>query len=166
MGGKRKSLDMKTRQEIVNMLQKKSGTAADLAAKYGVAVSTITRIWRKRDEIERYLRTNQDEQRKRIKFAKHRDIEEAVSSWFAEMRERNADVNGVLIKKKAKEFAEKLNVPFKASNGWLQRWKCRNGFGKKEPEQLPTEEVVRDPEELENDLISKKNAYKGDRRSP
>ena len=47
-----------------------------------------------------------------------------IKHWLLVVRNRDAAVSALVFKTKATEFAEKLNVEnFKASHGWLDRWK-------------------------------------------
>ena len=42
-------------------------------------------------------------------------------------REQNVPIGGYIIRKKALDFAKELNITdFKASGGWLDRWKNRH----------------------------------------
>ena len=42
-------------------------------------------------------------------------------------RERNVPIGGYIIREKALDFAKELNITdFKASDGWLDRWKNRH----------------------------------------
>ena len=57
------------------------------------------------------------------------DLDKAVLSWFNEMRAQNIPISGPMICHKAIDFAKKLGLEnFKASNGWLQRFKHRHGI--------------------------------------
>ena len=47
--------------------------------------------------------------------------------WLLVVRSRDVAVSALVFKTKAIEFAEKMNVEnFKASDGWLDRWKKRS----------------------------------------
>nr|XP_042904211.1 tigger transposable element-derived protein 4-like [Parasteatoda tepidariorum] len=48
--------------------------------------------------------------------------------WFKQARSANIPVNGTLLRGKALEIAEKLNVDFTPSNGWIDRMKKRAGL--------------------------------------
>ena len=46
--------------------------------------------------------------------------------WLLVVRSRDVAVSALVFEPKATEFAEKMNVEnFKASDGWLDRWKKR-----------------------------------------
>jgi hypothetical protein len=56
-------------------------------------------------------------------------IDEVVYEWFCAGRYKNAPISGPLIQEKALEAARALNFGcFKASNGWLQKFKTRHNI--------------------------------------
>ena len=64
-----------------------------------------------------------------MKTAAADDVDSATLRWFNEMRALNIPINGPLICQKALDFAKLLgDSNFKASNGWLQRFKDRHGI--------------------------------------
>jgi Tc5 transposase DNA-binding domain/DDE superfamily endonuclease len=64
---------------------------------------------------------------KKNKPVKHQDLEYALVSWVDLMISRNFPVSDVLIQKQALKFAAKLMISdFKASNGWLDKFKKRH----------------------------------------
>ena len=51
----------------------------------------------------------------------------AVYTWFHNTRANNVPVSSVVLKEKALQFAESLHLDdFRASDGWLDRWKSRH----------------------------------------
>ena len=66
---------------------------------------------------------------KNAKIGSFDDVESAILKWFSNVREQNVPVSGPILLAKAEEFAKKLEVEnFKASTGWLERFKERNGI--------------------------------------
>ena len=54
-------------------------------------------------------------------------IDSATFNWFLVKRKRNVPITGELIKEKAKEYAISQGInDFKASNGWIARFKERH----------------------------------------
>ena len=54
------------------------------------------------------------------------NLDQAMFKWVLVVRSRDVVVLALVFKTKAIEFAEKINVEnFKASDGWLDRWKKR-----------------------------------------
>lgn len=49
-----------------------------------------------------------------------------LNQWFSVVTQRDVSINGVILKAKAEELVKKLDHDdFKATNGWLSRWKTR-----------------------------------------
>ena len=76
--------------------------------------------------------SNQSPMKKRfcVRNDKGAELDKAVWEWFERARSLNVPVSGPLIKEKALSFAEKLEMhDFKASNGWLDKFKARHNLG-------------------------------------
>ena len=68
---------------------------------------------------------------KRCRGANHDEIEKKILDWFRKARSKNIPVTGPMLQEKARQIAEALDLSqedFKASNGWLDRFKNRNGI--------------------------------------
>ena len=64
--------------------------------------------------------------RKRERTAQYTDINVALHEWFVLATSKNIYPDGPLLSCKAKEIAERMGISeFKASNGWLHKWKQR-----------------------------------------
>jgi hypothetical protein len=64
---------------------------------------------------------------KRKREGKDPDVEDALRQWFSIITGRGVRVSGPMLKKKSEELAKKLGRDdFKATDGWLSRWKCRH----------------------------------------
>ena len=62
-----------------------------------------------------------------MKRAENEDLDKAVYTWFHNTRAKNGPVSGVVLKEKALQFAKSLHLDdFRASDGWLDRWKSRH----------------------------------------
>ena len=65
--------------------------------------------------------------RKKLKKSDSKDLDEAVFTWFKNVRPNNIPVNGIIIKEKALSLAKSLELTdFRASDGWLDKWKQRH----------------------------------------
>ncbi|KAF2361370.1 DDE superfamily endonuclease domain, partial [Trinorchestia longiramus] len=123
---KRGSLNMKSKIEIIKR-SKAGERLTDLALEYNAGKSTLLSIVK---NSEMYLKLQEGGKlcadRKRLRKAVREDVEEAVYLWYKQVTEMNTPVSGPKLCKKAKEFAVKLgHKDFKASNGWLDRFKHR-----------------------------------------
>ena len=64
---------------------------------------------------------------KRKREGKDPDVEDALNQWFSIITGRGVRVRGPMLKKKSEKLAKKQGRDdFKATDGWLSRWKCRH----------------------------------------
>ena len=55
------------------------------------------------------------------------EIEDGLFEWFPEKRAHNVPISGLLLEQKAEDLVRQFKINgFKATNGWLFRWKVRN----------------------------------------
>jgi hypothetical protein len=60
--------------------------------------------------------------------AKYERLNDLVWQWFCVVRAKNM-LSGPIIKEKALQFAQELGITeYKASNGWLDKWKERHSL--------------------------------------
>lgn len=114
-------LTAKMIQEVAGGEKKKK-----VEERYNVPLSTLSTILKAKDTIICAVNdSGRSTERKRVKAATYVDVEKAVFTWFIDMRAKNIPLSGAVLQQKALDFV------FKASSGWLQRFKERNSiFGK------------------------------------
>nr|XP_031848459.1 jerky protein homolog-like [Nomia melanderi] len=159
MASKRKRvvLSIKTKHEIIQKLEN-GESAAKLAKIYGIGKATITGIKNQKDAIENYLLQadtfDVPINRKSMMVPKYKNVDDAVFQWFLQNREKGVPISGPILCEKALEFNEKLkgNPNFKASSGWLEKFKSRHGIRELNVsgEKLSTDNVIE--ENLTTDL--------------
>lgn len=124
-------LSLKLKQEIIKDLEKGVG-ATTLAARHGVAKSTISDIKKNQAKIQSGIlcQNISSLNRKTLKKAEYPRVEKALYNWFLKQRRKNLPVSGEMLKEKAKmlhgDFQETQG--FNASPGWLQGFKSRYGI--------------------------------------
>ena len=65
--------------------------------------------------------------RKKLSKSDNKDLDEAFFTWFKNVRSNNIPVNGIINKEKALSLAKNLELTdFRASDGWLDKWKQRH----------------------------------------
>ena len=108
-------------QEILSGISKKS-----VAKKNGVPKSTVSTWLASKDKILAAYESGEiNPKRQTIKRAENKD--KAVYIWFQNIRANNVLVSSVVLKEKALQFAKSLHLDyFRASDGWLDRWKSRH----------------------------------------
>lgn len=119
-----------------------------IANDYGVGHSTISQILKNKENIlEANKRlTNECDKRARCRVFEISVLEfdRIMFSWFTQQRDIAASISGSILKEQARIMKEKLGEAgkFKASNGWLHKFKKRysirdkGGFNKKDSEQF------------------------------
>ncbi|XP_043254135.1 jerky protein homolog-like [Colletes gigas] len=135
MASKRKRvvLSIKTKHEIIQKLEN-GESAAKLAKIYGIGKATITGIKNQKCAIENYLlqadSLDVSTTRKSLMVPKNKNVDDAVFQWFLQNRDKGVPISGPILCEKALEFNEKLkgNPNFKASSGWLEKFKSRHGI--------------------------------------
>lgn len=97
-----------------------------LADSLNIAESTLRTIIVKRKEIEKRA-IEGSTKRKKIKHGKYYTLEQILVNWINERHAESAPVNGPVIQRRALKIAKWLKITdFKATNGWLDRFKKRN----------------------------------------
>lgn len=73
--------------------------------------------------------SNNDQKMKRNRTGKVPEVEEALLLWFQKAIAKGLPLSGPILKEKAESLANKMGkVSFKATEGWLHRWKIRNSI--------------------------------------
>ena len=84
----------------------------------------LCKILKNRSDIETSALTNENMDRKRARLGKDSQFESALKIWFSNVHEKNASINGPLMRQKAEEFAKTMGKEkFIATDGWFNRWK-------------------------------------------
>ena len=131
------SVTTSTRKKTVLTIKEKYTALKDLkkalskkaiAEKFNVPKNTLTYwIKNKHDITQKYETGQLGAKRQKLSVGKHGSIDKAVYKWFINARERNVPIGGYIIREKALDFAKELNITdFKASDGWVDRWKNRH----------------------------------------
>jgi len=130
---KRKAITLETKYEVI-FKRHKGAKACDLMQEYDLASSTVATIMKNKEKILAEYESNaagseRNQASSRIKQPTYQDIDNAVKEWFWQTISinKNVVISGPEIQNQALKYASILNHPeFKASNGWLQRFKERN----------------------------------------
>lgn len=127
---KRWSISLEMKLRILESVDKHQIPKTEIAKLYNIPKSTLFTIIKNRDAIIKAKESNGPRNRLHNKMAKYPLLEKALIEWVKSMRSNNMPVNGIVLKAKAQAFAKEFNVnnEFKASDGWLQNFKMRNGL--------------------------------------
>lgn len=96
--------------KIAIIEERKAGNIQNknLALKYGIKESSISKLWKKREKYENLDRINRKS--KKIVKPKYQAIENAVIYSFGQWRDHKIPVTGSMLKSKALKFAEMLGI--------------------------------------------------------
>ena len=127
---KRKAIPLELKFEIINEVKKGFNSKSEIARKHGLASSTLSTILKNKDSIKsNFERSLFQSSRKRFRSGEYTDIEEALFKWFTSARSAGVPITGPVLATKAESLAEKLGrINFKASNGFIERFKERKGI--------------------------------------
>ncbi|XP_035224019.1 tigger transposable element-derived protein 4-like [Stegodyphus dumicola] len=96
----------------------------------GLAKTTISRLIKQKDELrEEWVQCEERGETSKngsVGEGKDPDVDEALNEWFAIVTERSVRVSGPMLKRKAKLAKTLDHDDFKATDGWLSRWKSRH----------------------------------------
>jgi hypothetical protein len=149
----RKDLTLKDKIDLLDKLKSisKSTTIRQKEMFTGVPKSTLSRLLKEEDSLriqwDNFKRNNASGLFSRTRDGKDPDVEVALNEWFSIVRTRGVRVTGPMLKTKAEELAKRFgHLDFKATEGWLSRWKGRfnikykKAYGEKESGDLSSAE--------------------------
>ncbi|XP_018047148.1 PREDICTED: jerky protein homolog-like [Atta colombica] len=107
------------------------GTPVNVVAeKINVHKTTIKNWIKSRDSFRQWQKTSNEEGKgkKRMKSPIHTSIDKATWLWFQERSATDFPISGPTVKMQAMKFWKMFGGEsiFKASNGWLDKWKVRH----------------------------------------
>lgn len=113
-------------------------SVAQMCVEYGVKKQTISDIRRAKEKLQSYAvkysvsHTNKggsSSGRKHMKVSQLVDLDTAVYKWYIQQRSVAVCVRGVEIASSAAKLAAHMGITdFKASDGWLWRFRRRHGI--------------------------------------
>ena len=126
---KRKAIDLSTKVQIIERIEA-GEKQAKVCGDYELSKQTVSTIFSNKQKIKEAFEQNRlVDTRKKIRSATYSDIDEAMEKWYTQVRAKGLPVSGPLLIEKPKRFAELLKVDdFKASQGWIDKFKTRHGL--------------------------------------
>lgn len=128
---KRRLLTLREKMEIVDTLGRDEKLSVrDLARKFNIGKTQAAAIVKNKDKIRSKWAAGENEhQKKSFLKSDGLSVDKMCFEWYARSRSENMTLTGPMVKAKAKEIAEQLGYEgFKASDGWLQKWRIRHNI--------------------------------------
>ena len=123
---------LKKKYELVKEAEKnRTLKARELAELYGCGKTQVYSILKNKAAIiESYECNGANDSRRSLKQCRkspYAQINDLLYEWFLVAVRKNIYPDGPTLCEKAQKIAKRLDVDdFKASNGWLQKWKARH----------------------------------------
>ena len=103
-----------------------------LADKYSVSKSSVGNILQRREEyLEDYASNSNKESKRKRQDGNGQMLDQLVFEWFTIQRGKQIPISGPILQEKARQIAEEIGYAvdvFKASNGWLEKFRARHGI--------------------------------------
>ena len=110
--------------QIIRQIEK-GMTNKEASEKFGVPKNTISTWMKNKDKLFEGLEQSSSDAKK-MRGCDYEQVDKAVFKWFSLQRSQNVLIDGPILKEKALRFAKGFNFStFKASDGWLDKWKKR-----------------------------------------
>lgn len=134
---KRNALSLAEKLKVIEEL-KKGHTQREMAISLGVSKTQIQQVHSSSKQICKAIQEAAIPAKSKLKTSKARnpEIDQAVYQWFCKMRNphnrcKPMPISSAAIQVRAKREAQLRGIAkFKASDGWLARWRWRYGVGK------------------------------------
>lgn len=154
---RRENLTLRDKITIIEVASKEKLSTRGVAAKFGISKTQAAKILKYKEEFLKMWRENGNPDSKR-KFLnlKGRLLDAEVLEWLQKTRLEHILISGSLIRKKALEISKKLKMDnFKASQGWLEKFRKRHNISIKRVHGGHVEEILRSGRTGENMLCGR-----------
>lgn len=130
MAPSKKLLSLREKMEVVNTAENEHLSVRKLAEKFNIGKTQAAEIVKNKNNIRLQWESGSNtDQKKGFLRPDGLQIDKVCFNWFSRSRSQNIPISGTIVKAKAQEIAEKLNVAnFRASNGWLEKWRKRHAI--------------------------------------
>ncbi|XP_045489725.1 uncharacterized protein LOC111001690 isoform X3 [Pieris rapae] len=124
MASKRKSLCINEKVLLIRAIET-GEKISDVAKRFGFSCSTVSTIWKNKEKILQAKAEGKSS--KKLKKPKYENLDQALISWFHRQLLNDMPISGPIVKAKAENFAKEHGLTsFKASEGWLEKFKQRH----------------------------------------
>ena len=108
---------------MMKELEKPGTSLSSVAQKFGISVSSMSRMKKMKYDILQYSADRAG--LKRIRDCKEPEVACLLYEYFMKKKNEGIHLTGAKLKEKASQLAKQMGREFKASSGWLGRWKQR-----------------------------------------
>lgn len=113
MKRKQTSIDLSLKLKIIEEVEKGVKSKTNIAKDFGIPKSTLSTILSNKEKLFQAIAAGSvtpTQKTKRIRLAKHENLESQLLTWFNNVRSANFPVSGLIIQEKAEKIAEDLDI--------------------------------------------------------
>ncbi|GFS11047.1 tigger transposable element-derived protein [Elysia marginata] len=133
----RKDLTLEDRKKVIETLEASKTKVKDLARRFGVSTSSISRIKKNKEVMKLKLATGDlCGSLRRWRDCKDPELDKVLTKWYRAFEEKHSteensgtvSVTNTLLKEKAHDLALIMGSHYFASDNWIHRWKNRHNI--------------------------------------
>ncbi|UYV64966.1 hypothetical protein LAZ67_3002583 [Cordylochernes scorpioides] len=131
--GKYRILKLGEKLDVLSDI-KKGLSYTTIMQKYKISKTTVYDIKRSELKLTKFVDSTEKDVKKfsQVKNPLYENVDKAVNIWYESQRLSGVPIRGIELQTAASHFASKLNNPtFKASGGWLSRYRARHNLKNK-----------------------------------
>lgn len=127
---RRNDMTLAEKVRLLEMMDANKSSQGKIASHFNISQSQVSRIRTKRAKIMEDWCKLKNPARKRSRFGNAKNVEYKLLDWYEKVtkKDNRIAISGQIIKEKARMIAQEQGVDFKPTEGWLGRWKERNGI--------------------------------------
>ena len=104
-----------------------------LADKFKISVGSVSNIIKRKVEyLESYEQNESSTKKRSVRGEFSQQLDQKVYEWFVAQRSKNIPISGPILQERARQIYQELGASitddFKASNGWLEKFRIRHGI--------------------------------------
>ncbi len=151
---KRNCLSLAQKIQLLDEFENSKVSARKLAKKYKVGKTQVSLIIKGKKKYRDEWANNPNSDRKRFSLRPYKSaFEDDLYKWYVRMKSRGFHITGAMLRKKAHSLADEAGITnFKASNGWLNRFRRHYNIGNGNDQKSSAKEPVITSNEIENSL--------------
>ncbi|KAK3782414.1 hypothetical protein RRG08_033055 [Elysia crispata] len=133
----RKDLTLEDRRKVIETLEASKTKVKDLARRFGVSTSSISRIKKNKEVMKLKLATGDlCGSLRRWRDCKDPDLDKVLTKWYRAFEAQHStgetggavSVTNTLLREKAHDLALIMGTNYFASDNWIHRWKNRHNI--------------------------------------
>ena len=124
-----------TLSEKIELIRKHEANVSyrTLADHYKISTGSISNIIKRKVEyMENYGQNENSNKKRNLRDEFNQQLDQKVYEWFVAQHSKNIPISGPLLQERARQIRQELGGlnadDFKASNGWLEKFRKRHGI--------------------------------------